>query len=189
MFAILLALCEGYPTEIKMLLFSLLSLWTRYWKKKQSKLPLVSWIAATLWLNCFDGCAGWLFYPVSTVSNCSLCVIPYGLAHHSTQITKFMGPTWGLYGPCQPQMGPMLAPWTLLSGIIKHSLTLAKGHIRQSLTAPICDRSCASCHVQRFVTTSVSFFFLKSKSNFHRIWYVMKELMVKQTFKCDAKDL
>ena len=36
----------------------------------------------------------------------------------STQITKFMGPTWGPPGSCRPQMGPMLAPWTLLSGCI-----------------------------------------------------------------------
>ena len=27
-----------------------------------------------------------------------------------------MGPTWVPPGPCRPQMGPMLAPWTLLSG-------------------------------------------------------------------------
>ena len=26
-----------------------------------------------------------------------------------------MGPTWGPPGPCRPQMGPMLAPWILLS--------------------------------------------------------------------------
>ena len=32
-----------------------------------------------------------------------------------TQIAKFMGPTWGPPGSCQPQMGPMLAPWNLLS--------------------------------------------------------------------------
>ena len=31
-------------------------------------------------------------------------------------ITKFMGPTWGPPGCCWPQMGPMLAPWTFLSG-------------------------------------------------------------------------
>ena len=32
-----------------------------------------------------------------------------------------MGPTWGPPGSCRPQMGPMLAPWTLLSGAIwKH---------------------------------------------------------------------
>ena len=34
----------------------------------------------------------------------------------TTQIAKFMGPTWGQSGSCWPQMGLMLAPWTLLSG-------------------------------------------------------------------------
>ena len=34
----------------------------------------------------------------------------------ATQITRFMGPTWGPPGSCRPQMGPMLAPWALLSG-------------------------------------------------------------------------
>ena len=33
-----------------------------------------------------------------------------------TQIAKFMGPTWGPPGSLRPHMGPMLAPWTLLSG-------------------------------------------------------------------------
>ena len=33
-----------------------------------------------------------------------------------TQIAKFMRPTWGPPGSCRPQMGPILAPWTLLSG-------------------------------------------------------------------------
>ena len=32
------------------------------------------------------------------------------------QIAKSMGPTWGPPGSCRPQMGPMLAQWTLLSG-------------------------------------------------------------------------
>ena len=32
-----------------------------------------------------------------------------------TPIAKFMWPTWGLPGSCRPLMGPMLAPWTLLS--------------------------------------------------------------------------
>ena len=34
----------------------------------------------------------------------------------ATQIAKFMGPIWGPPGSCRPQMGPLLAPWTLLSG-------------------------------------------------------------------------
>ena len=33
-----------------------------------------------------------------------------------TQIARLMGPTWGPPGACRPQMVPMLAPWTLLSG-------------------------------------------------------------------------
>ena len=34
----------------------------------------------------------------------------------TTQIAEFMGPTCGPPGSCRPQMGPMLASWTLLSG-------------------------------------------------------------------------
>ena len=40
------------------------------------------------------------------------------LRHTTSQITMFMGPTWGPPGSCRPQMGPMLAPLTLLSGIL-----------------------------------------------------------------------
>ena len=35
-----------------------------------------------------------------------------------SQISKFMGPTWVPPGSCRPWMGPMLAPWTLLSWIL-----------------------------------------------------------------------
>ena len=35
-----------------------------------------------------------------------------------SQIARFMGSTWGLPGSCRPQVGPMLAPWTLLSGLL-----------------------------------------------------------------------
>ena len=37
--------------------------------------------------------------------------------HWNPQIAKFMGPAWGPPGSCRPQMGPMLAPCTMLSGI------------------------------------------------------------------------
>ena len=33
-----------------------------------------------------------------------------------TLITRFMGPTWGPSGADRTQVGPMLAPWILLSG-------------------------------------------------------------------------
>ena len=36
----------------------------------------------------------------------------------TTHIAKFTGPTWGPPGYCRPQMGPMLAAWTLLSGYL-----------------------------------------------------------------------
>ena len=36
------------------------------------------------------------------------------------QIARFMGPTWGPSGSCRPQVGPMLATWTLLSGSVPH---------------------------------------------------------------------
>ena len=34
----------------------------------------------------------------------------------TAHLAKFMRPTWSPPGSCRPQMGPMLAPWTLLSG-------------------------------------------------------------------------
>ena len=34
----------------------------------------------------------------------------------TAQIANFMGPAWGPPGSCRPQIGPTLAPWTLLSG-------------------------------------------------------------------------
>ena len=45
----------------------------------------------------------------------------YRVIEKTSQITKFMGPTWGPPGSCRPQMGPMLAPWPLLSGLISAS--------------------------------------------------------------------
>ena len=38
---------------------------------------------------------------------------------NTTQIAKFMRPTWGPPGTYRSQMGPMLAPWTLLSRNIR----------------------------------------------------------------------
>ena len=45
-----------------------------------------------------------------------------------TQIARFMGPTWGPPGSCRPQMGPMLAQWTLLSGNIFILIQTPKAH-------------------------------------------------------------
>ena len=47
-------------------------------------------------------------FPIRNTWGCTLAMSP--------QIATFMGPTWGPSGSCRPQMGPMLAPWILLSG-------------------------------------------------------------------------
>ena len=38
-----------------------------------------------------------------------------------------MGPIWGPLGSCRPQMGPMLAPWTLLSGSVSEKSQIYHG--------------------------------------------------------------
>ena len=43
-------------------------------------------------------------------------VAPVPRTLNITQRARFTWPTWGLPGSCWPQVGPMLAPWTLLSG-------------------------------------------------------------------------
>ena len=43
-------------------------------------------------------------------------LIPVSNGTTWTQITEFMWPTWGPPGSCRPQMGTILAPWTLVSG-------------------------------------------------------------------------
>ena len=74
---------------------------------------------------------------VITSHNILWDVITYSCIWHTciwrhsphTQIAKFMGPTWGPPGPCRPQMGPMLAPWTLQSG---YSITEPKQKVAKS---------------------------------------------------------
>ena len=39
------------------------------------------------------------------------------LAFITSKIAKFLGPTWGPSVSCRPQMGPILVPGTLLSGL------------------------------------------------------------------------
>ena len=57
----------------------------------------------------------------------------------TTQIAKFMWPKWDPPGCCRPQMGPMLAPWTLLSGNSLFGLATQK-HIIRALLA-LCEES------------------------------------------------
>ena len=45
-----------------------------------------------------------------------------------SQIARFMWPTWGPPGFCRPQVGLILAPWTLLSGILHSTCTVTPGY-------------------------------------------------------------
>ena len=68
---------------------------------------------------------GWAGYyrgtanrPASQIPQCT-CPISYNAPLFKVpQIAKFMGPTWGPPGSCRPEMGPVLAPWALLSGAV-----------------------------------------------------------------------
>ena len=90
----------------------------------------------------------------------------YPITHQqlNSQIAKFMGPTWGPPGSCRPQVGPKLAPWTLLSGLLSLSdaiwwhrtwLTLVQV-MAHCLTAPsYCLNQCS------LISSEVSMYSLK----------------------------
>ena len=44
------------------------------------------------------------------------CGCTYIFLHQASLIARFMAPAWGPSGADRTQMGPMLVPWTLLSG-------------------------------------------------------------------------
>ena len=46
----------------------------------------------------------------------SLVTMEVSIMTNAAQIARFMAPTWAPPGSCRPQTGPMLVPWTLLSG-------------------------------------------------------------------------
>ena len=62
----------------------------------------------SLWRHCHAVCLAWRVVMTSTCIAPCIC----------SQIAKFIGPTWGPPGSCRSQMGPMLDPWTLLSGFV-----------------------------------------------------------------------
>ena len=46
------------------------------------------------------------------------CVVPYFVIVPDSNNFMFIISSWCLPGSCRPQMGPMLAPWTFLSGVV-----------------------------------------------------------------------
>ena len=104
------------------------------WVQVQDKEHLIS--GAFLW-GVTPLTSGFLAQGVSNMES----IFHVMMIMHS-QIAKFMGPTWDPTGSCQPQMGPMLAPWTLLSVffLTKHLLKTAS---HKPMHEP-CDASQAS---------------------------------------------
>ena len=64
-------------------------------------------------------------------------------SHLGSQIAKFMGPIWGPPGSCRPQMGSILAPWTLLSGnspVVFQALQLITLEVFRAMHWPLASR-------------------------------------------------
>ena len=69
--------------------------------------------------------------------------------HNYTLIARFMGPTWGPSWANRTQVGPMLAPWTLLSGYFcyeNHFLELK--HCRFLKVPPLEDKNIYTTQVR-----------------------------------------
>ena len=96
-----------------------------YYRVSRKRVAIVIFLAYVIITHCW----GW----------CSLKVI-------ISQIAKFIGPTWGPPGSCRPQMGPMLASWTLLSGMFhyRHDKMISCQRNGLCITGPLWRES--TCH-------------------------------------------
>ena len=101
-----------------------------------------------------------------------------------TLIARFMGPTWGPSGASRTEVGPMLAPWTLLTRkaevLIKHALRIAKAiHVSFQLQTkypmPYC-KSWQKCHgsISSYKCANQAIFLYQIKS---------KTLVTRSTYK------
>ena len=52
------------------------------------------------------------------VNPSSIVAILHNYGTRTSPIARFIGPTWGPSGADRTRVGPMLAPWTLLSGLV-----------------------------------------------------------------------
>ena len=119
--------CRVTPTACRVLtsrrvmwvLLSIIQWWLAFW-----------WLCRPMPLQCTGGSVCWLWVvPGSSmetgeahiggsVQGCGMSfadpldILPL--------IARFMGPTWGPSGADRTQLGPMLAPWILLSGAVWH---------------------------------------------------------------------
>ena len=62
-----------------------------------------------------------------------IILLHQGQWSNGTQIATFIGPTWGPSGADRTQVGPMLAPWTLLSGKLCYTHSTGLNFCKASL--------------------------------------------------------
>ena len=92
------------------------------------------------------------------------------------QIAKFTWPTWGPPGSCRTQMGPMLAPWTLLSGTV-WSHQAAVCDILIHFMYPFITQKCLFVFVHKCIThlnhgiMKNMIFFTKCGSSYIFLWW------------------
>ena len=82
-----------------------------------------TWVIGTLPLLS-QGASMWSVAVESSrfLLKCILVLWPVTSILSYSLIARLMGPTWGPSGAGRNQVGPILAPWTLLSGFLKHVL-------------------------------------------------------------------
>ena len=83
---------------------------------------------------------------------------------------RFMGPTWGPSGADRAQMGPMLAPWTLLSGMLYNILS-----VRKMLLMPTSQWTWSSYNgytmfIPSYIYIYIYIYCTTSTHNFSHIW-------------------
>ena len=115
------------------------------------------------------------------------------LIHVQTSlIARFMGPTWGPSGADRTQVGPMLAPWTLLSGIAKTMLVMHWGwvtHICVSkLTIIVSDNGLLPGRRQAIIWTNAGILSIGPLgTNFSEIWtQIQNFLLMKKHLKMSS---
>ena len=88
-----------------------------FWRKTCQWLWYFNWV---IWFTLFEIAANKndTLLQAHTDEVCNTCMELLCWAKKRSLIARFMGPTWGPSGADRTQMGPMLAPWTLLSGIM-----------------------------------------------------------------------
>ena len=83
-----------------------------YNKKRFPNLPKISSICVSCAVQ-----SRYNFWSMFNICHCQTVSVCYINSVWDSLTARFMGPTWGPSGADMTQVGLMLAPWTLLSGI------------------------------------------------------------------------